>query len=130
MLLRLALPSLRADKGLVLTAVENCPLAFQFASEDVKDDRAFALCAIERSKSGAVLQFMPHELQNDHAVVEAAVTHEGMALQFASEGLRRNVAVVSAAVRNDCGAFDYALGDEARGDKAMLLSAVSQVCDQ
>ena len=35
----------------------------------------------------------------------------------------------SAAVRNDCDAFDYALGDEARGDKAILLSAVSQVRD-
>ena len=72
--LRCALPELKADRDLVLAAVQQNGWVLRHASEEPKADREVALAAVEQA--GEALEYASEELRTDREVVLAAVRHE------------------------------------------------------
>ncbi len=74
-------------------------------------------------RTGSLLKFVPAALQNNGAVVLAAVRSSGGALEYASETLRGNRQVVETAVRQFGMALRYA-SDKLKADRDLVLTAV------
>merc|ERR1711865_1000126 len=74
---------LRANRSIVLAAVQECGEAIRFAGgEDLKWDRELALAAVERSASA--LKLIPVWYQNDHSFILDAVRANGDAIHLVS----------------------------------------------
>ncbi|GAG11601.1 unnamed protein product, partial [marine sediment metagenome] len=101
----------RADRNVVLAAVQQSGLALEFASLALRADREVVLAAVQQS--GFALEFASLALRADRAVVLAAVLQEaGGALEFASETLQAGPGIRVAAHFDG---LDFAL-DELRAD--------------
>lgn len=100
--------NLKADRDVVLAAVNtrHRAAALQFASEELRDDRAVVLTAVE--DYGSALEYASEMLRADREVVLAAVENHGSGLKYASERLRANREVVLTAVENNGSALKYA----------------------
>ena len=121
--LEYASATLRNDRDVVLTAVQQNGRSLQYASETLRNDRDVVLAAQEQN--GVVLYFASETLRNDRDVVLAAVEQNAYALQFASETLRNDREVVLAAVEQNPYALQFA-SERLRNDRGVVLAAVEQ----
>ena len=71
----------------------------------VEDNMALVMAAVR--KDGKALEFAAPELREDRDIVKAAVKQNGQALQFASPELRKDPGIVMKAVKQD-GMASYA----------------------
>ena len=65
---------LRADPAVVMEAVQQCPLALQYASGAARADRTVVHEAVR--KSGRLLEYASDDLRADPAVVLEAIEHD------------------------------------------------------
>lgn len=94
---------------------------FIYSSGALRADREVVMAAVERD--GLTLQRAADELKADREVVQAAVQDKGGALEFASKQLRGDREVVMTAIREDACALEHA-SDELRGDRELAAEAV------
>eukprot|EP00928_Gymnodinium_smaydae_P004592 TRINITY_DN11560_c0_g1_i1.p1 TRINITY_DN11560_c0_g1~~TRINITY_DN11560_c0_g1_i1.p1 ORF type:complete len:389 (-),score=52.09 TRINITY_DN11560_c0_g1_i1:563-1615(-) len=147
-LLKFASDSVRADRELILLAVERDGRALQHASVDVQIDHEVILSALAHAMQapdvacmvgeafkkcraqivrkiveahGLMLAYVTETLQGDFE----AVLQNGFALQFAAPALRADFPVVSSAVQRHGGALQFASAD-LRANRDIVLSAVVQ----
>ena len=74
--------------------------ALEIASPELRADREVVLAAVEHDGwGGRSLGYASPELRADREVVMAAVRQRGLALEYASEALRADSEVVGAAVQ-------------------------------
>ncbi|CAE8647451.1 unnamed protein product, partial [Polarella glacialis] len=79
-------PDFRADREVVLAALQQGGDVLQFAALPLQMDREVALAAVQQN--GMALKYTGLALKADSSVVLAAVRRSGSALEFASETLR------------------------------------------
>ena len=89
---------LKADRGIVLAAVQLNGWALSFAATPLKADREIVLAAVQ--KEGRSLRYAAAPLRANREIVLAAVWQKGRALQYAATDLRADVQVVRAAVKS------------------------------
>jgi len=111
----------RADKDVLLAAVQNDGLALQFGVPKLRGDRDIVLQAVRQK--GTALGSASDELRNDVEIVLEAVKQDGWALQCASEEMKATKDIVIEAVRQKGGALNHA-SEELRGDRDVVLEAV------
>ena len=146
--LMFASAELRSDRGIVLNAVKQNPLALEDAADDLKADfslvqkaveiegcclrfastelrrnRVIAIAAV--SQNGHALRWVSNSLKGDKLVVQKAVSNAGSALQEASSNLRNDPTIVMAAVRNDGLALCHA-SNEVKECRSIVIEAVKQ----
>ena len=121
--LRFASEGLRADREVVVAAVKKIGLALEYASEDFRADKEVVLAAVQ--ENGSALTFASEDFRADREVVLAAVKESAYALRSASEDLRADREVVLAAVKRRGEALRFA-SEGLRADKEFVLEAVQQ----
>lgn len=109
------------DLDIMRVAVEQDPLALQFASDSLRKNAPLVCKALQRN--GLLLEEVHEDLQADREVVMAAVTENGLALEFASCSLTSDREVVAAAVASAPLALQFA-AEELQGDRELALAAV------
>ena len=115
--------ALRADKEVVIAAVQQNGNALKFASEELRADKEVVIAAVQQD--GGALEFASEELRADKEVVMAAVKQDGKALEYASEEFRADKEVVLAAVQNKGYALELA-SEELKSDRDIIIDAVYQ----
>jgi len=113
-------PEIRADKEVVLSAMQQNGLQLQYASAELRGDREVVLSAIQQH--GRYLQYASAEVRGDREVVLSAVQQSGMQLEFASTELRGDRELVLVAMRQGGSLLDASL--ELRADREVVLAAV------
>jgi hypothetical protein len=78
----------RADRQLILTAVNQTGLALQYASSDLQADREVVILAV--GQNWQALKFASIELKGDCELVEFAMQQDSRAFGYASKGLQRD----------------------------------------
>jgi hypothetical protein len=135
-MLEFASATIKADKKVVLAAVEKNRLVLQFANIDVQkiiilenpSMLEFANIDVQKriiTEKPAMLKFASSALKADRDAVLAAVRQNGYALKWSSEGLKANRDVVLAAV----GQYGWALcsaSEDLTADRDVVLAAVGQ----
>lgn len=114
-------PAARADREVVLAAVDQTGIALEAATPELRADREVVWKAVKRS--GMALQFAAPALRADRLVVLRAVARTGVALQFAAPELLADIEVVTVAVASDANALQHA-APEMRGNAQVLFTAV------
>jgi len=112
----------KADKSIVLAAVNSFGGTLQYASDELRADREVVITAV--SSKGVALEYASEELQADREVVLTAVTTNGNALGYASEELQADREVVHLAVATSGQALDYTT-TELQSDREVVLTAIS-----
>ena len=84
----------RAEKPLVLAAVERTGEALSYASKDLRADREIVLAAVKQDWKA--LRYASTNLRDDKEVVLAAVQADASALQYASETLQKDSEILRA----------------------------------
>ena len=74
--LEIASPAVKADKELVLAAVENGGLALEDASDNLRGDREIVLAAVQNN--GYALEYARSGMKADREIVKAAVKKQRM----------------------------------------------------
>lgn len=113
----------RADRDIVLAAVQEFGSALEHASINLKQDKEIVLAAV--STGGDALEYASAGLAADRDIVLAAASNFGAALEFASAELRRDREVALAACSND-GEVLRLLDRELQADREVVLVAVRQ----
>ena len=121
--LRHQAPALRADREVVIAAVEWDGCALQYAAPALREDRDVVLAAIKQN--GNALHWVSHVLYADPDVMLAAIKWDGCALEYAAPALRANRNFVLVAVKQDGWALQYA-APALREDRDVVLAAVKQ----
>ncbi|MDA9896791.1 DUF4116 domain-containing protein, partial [Gammaproteobacteria bacterium] len=114
---------LKADKEVVLAAVQQNVSALQYADKKLQADKEVVLAAVKQD--GFALDNADKKLQADKEVVIAAVQENVSALQFADKKLLADKEVVLAVVKQEGNALDYA-DKKLQADKEVVLAAVKQ----
>ncbi|MBF8263256.1 MAG: hypothetical protein HW387_921 [Parachlamydiales bacterium] len=94
-------------------------MAFQYASEALKNNREIVLVAVQQN--GMALQYASEALKNNREIVLVAVQQNGRALQYASEALKDNREIVLVAVQQNGAALQYA-SEALRHDQTFSLA--------
>lgn len=97
---------LQGEKDVMRAATSRTALAFEYASDSLKNDRRFVIAAV--TKNGRVLEYTSDRLKNYKKVVMTAVTENGRVLEYASDRLKSDEEVVMAAATNDMSAMAFA----------------------
>ena len=112
------------DRDCVLAAVRvNYGRALAKADTRFRADREVVLAAVQQD--GCTLEYASEDLRADRDVVLAAVRQRGFALKYASDDLRADREVVLTAVSRACGALQFASYDM-RADREVVLTAVRE----
>jgi hypothetical protein len=119
--LKFAAENLRADKEVVLSAVNKNGSTLEYASENLRADKDIVLAAVKRN--GEAIQFASDDLKAHREIVFAAVSNWGYSLQFIPENLRTDKELVLAAVNNNGLALEFASAD-LKADNDVILAAV------
>ena len=93
---------MRADREIVLAAVELDGESLQWASEELKDDKEVVIASFRADssfKQGRCLCYASEELKDDKVVVLAAIFSFCTALEFASDTLKADREMVLEAIR-------------------------------
>jgi predicted O-methyltransferase YrrM len=117
---------LRADREVVLAAVEKDSRALAHASYELRADQDVEFAVVARN--GDALVHASAELCADRDVVLAAVAQNGRALQYASEELRADRAVVLAAVAQNGRALEYASA-VLQADREVVLASQDSLAE-
>ena len=113
----------KADRDVVLSAVQHRGMALQFASAELRGDCDVVFAAVWQSCWA--LQFASAELRGDRDVVLAAVRRDGRAFRFASAELRGDRDFVLAVVHRDWSALQFA-SCELWDNRDVVLAAVQR----
>ena len=89
---------LKADREIVLAAVQQNVCSLRYAAVPLKADREFMLAAVQRN--ALALAYAAAPLTADREIVLGAVQQNGRALKYAAAGLQADVQVVLAAVKS------------------------------
>ncbi|MGL4540167.1 MAG: DUF4116 domain-containing protein, partial [Candidatus Rhabdochlamydia sp.] len=148
MALRHVPENLKADLEVVRAAIHQNPEALQFASRDIvltvltqyrkgyllkyasealKEDRAFMLAVVKRNSN--VLKYASEALKEDRDFMLAALKQNGCALYYASESLRKDKEIVSVAIKQNGNALKYA-SEALKKDRTFILFAIEQDNDE
>ncbi|CAJ1430415.1 unnamed protein product [Effrenium voratum] len=114
---------MRADRDVVLAAVQVQGEALEFAAEALRNDHEIVATAIRTSR-GWAMQFASQELRKDRRLVLGALHANGLMLEHAPS-LQGDAEIVVAAVRSNPAALQFAT-EKLKGDKAVVLAAVSK----
>merc|ERR1712242_228252 len=87
------------QRSFVMAALERDPLILQFASTALKADKELVLCAVNRSWKA--LQYAASELQSHLEVATLALAQNPLALQFTASNIKGNRDMVMDAVKKD-----------------------------
>eukprot|EP00971_Amphidinium_carterae_P119006 2357570-Amphidinium_carterae.1 len=112
--------SLRADREVVLAAVQKHGGALGLATEALRADREVVRAAVQ--KTGFALEHATKALRADHEIVLEAVRKHGGALSYATEALRADREVVQAAVQQEAAALRW-VADEMLEDPSFAPEA-------
>ena len=110
--LRHQAPALRADREVVIAAVEWDGCALQYAAPALREDRDVVLAAVKQDGTALICC---DEFKADCGVVLAAVKQNGNAFEYAALALRVDLQIVLAAVKLDGAALKFA-SDELQAD--------------
>jgi len=92
---------LKADREVVLAAVNQNGLALGYASDELRADREVVLAAVKKDgHDGSSLECASAELKADREVVLAAVNQNGLALGYASDELQADLICCIIAARH------------------------------
>eukprot|EP00931_Biecheleriopsis_adriatica_P036781 TRINITY_DN21150_c0_g1_i1.p1 TRINITY_DN21150_c0_g1~~TRINITY_DN21150_c0_g1_i1.p1 ORF type:complete len:955 (-),score=246.14 TRINITY_DN21150_c0_g1_i1:133-2997(-) len=91
--------SFRADRNLILEMVDHDPQSYMFASEDLLNDKNFALAVAKRN--GKALKYMLPNFRADPDIVRAAVSRDPGAAQFAHASRRAELGMIDQAVHGE-----------------------------
>ena len=100
--LKYASDELKADKDIVLLAVENKPESLRYASKELRNDKDVVIKAI--SKVGWILKYASLQLRKDIQVVKIALNAEikgASAFQHISSNLRKIPEIAILAINKD-----------------------------
>ena len=114
---------LRNNKTFALDVVISHKDAFQYAGEQVKNDKYTVIAMLQRFP--LKLREVSSAMQEDSDVVLAAVNANGLALRFAGELLKSNHSIVAAAVKQSPIALTYA-SIALKQNKNFILTLVRQ----
>mmetsp|Transcript_40277 Transcript_40277/g.124384 ORF Transcript_40277/g.124384 Transcript_40277/m.124384 type:complete len:427 (+) Transcript_40277:13-1293(+) len=95
--LRLAPASVCGDRETILGAVGQDAAALQYATEELRSDKALVVQAVRIR--GEALRYASAALRGDREVVIEAIAQDRLALRHASEELRADVGLLSEAMR-------------------------------
>ena len=119
--LEFASDSLKDDKEVVMAAVKESSFAFQYASDELKTDLDVIATGL---KNYLHLDKLPDKLKADKEVVFAFVATAGENLSdVKDETLRDDKDIVKAAVRNDSSAYEYA-SERLKADPEIISEAL------
>ena len=93
------------DYDVVMTAINNNPLALNFVGEDMLKNYEVVLNAV--SRNGVLLRLATF-YKNDLDIVRSAVSRNGMMLEYASLNLRGDYFIVHTALKQNYEAFRFA----------------------
>ena len=113
---------LKADKEVVLAAVKNTGYALEFASDELKADNEVVTVAV--NKAGDALAYASHDFKADKELVMLAVSNVGYALAYADDAFKADKEVVMAAVNSNGYALCLA-ADQLKADKEVVMAAVN-----
>ncbi|MBA3721276.1 MAG: DUF4116 domain-containing protein [Parachlamydiaceae bacterium] len=119
----LAHKDLWKNREFVLEVVKIIGSFLYNACSTLQNDKAVVMAAV--TQNGCALQFAHDDLRKERDVVMAAVTQHGCALQFAHDDLRKDREIVMTAITKRGDALRYA-HDNLRNDREIVMAAVTQ----
>lgn len=122
--LRAAPFAIRNDREAVLGAVGQNEAALEYATEELKSDKAFVLEAVKTY--GEAIRHAAAVLRGDREVVLAAICQNRLALRHASEELRADVGLVVEAMRNRGAGHNLECAAEELGAPLEVVREASQ----
>ena len=120
-------PELADDKETILKAIEYRPSIIRYASKRLQNDREVALEAIksnEKKRELFLYDYISEELKSDRAFAEAAIQINGNSLKFLSDDLRNDRELMLAAVKKGYH-FDQFENKQFLDDKEIVLAAIN-----
>lgn len=116
----------RSDYDSVLSIMQKCGIALEFAESSLQADRTIVAAAV--GQDGFALEYAADELRDDFDIVKLAVQQDGWALEFASSKLQDNAEIVLEAVRQTWKALRFA-STRVRRDEDIMAAALEQSPD-
>lgn len=114
---------LKRNKAFILEACQYNSGIFDYVSEKLKRDREFMAVAIGRN--AMVLDYAEYELKDNKSIVLAAVKRNGLALQYASRRCQMDRSIILMAVSQNGLSLEFA-STEWRRNREIVLKAVRQ----
>jgi hypothetical protein len=113
-----------SDRQAVAAAVPRCGACLELADEALQDDKALVLAAIAHTPYA--FRFASERLRNDRQVVLEAVKRAGALVQDLAEQLKDDDEIATAALRDDPQNLRF-LSDRLRSDKDFVVNGVGIV---
>lgn len=114
---------IKSNKEIVGEATYQNGYAFQWASDELKNDKDFILSFLRSNLSTRSLYYLPKEFKDDRDIIEKAIEQDGWALQYASDRLKNDKEIANLAVERNPLVFEI-LPESLRKDKDIILNAV------
>ena len=114
----------RANKKVIILAIQQEGKALQFANQKLRSDYDIVLCAIRNN--GLALEFASEDLRNNQSIVLEACEQNGNALQFASESMKQDRKVITVALEQNMLSLVHVPMDVIENDDSLIQSIVSQ----
>ena len=111
----------------ILYAIRQGNKAFQYASEELKNNKKFILEVIKNNtwNIGNILNYVSKVFFDDRDFVLELVKLNGMSLDYASKVFRKDKEIVLEAVKQN-GMALYSVSEELRKEKDVVLESVKQ----
>ena len=119
--LQFGVNSIQDDKEIVLLAIQQCPWAYLYASDRLKQDPQVMM---EAARHGCICG-ASQEIASNRKIVLNAVKVSAFNLMYVSEELRNDKEIVNAALCNDLGCFDN-IGSELLKNREFCKKMVLQ----
>ena len=113
--LEFASDTLKNDKEVVMNSVSKVGWTACYASEKLRADKELFLAGVQID--GQILYYASKELRDDEEVVLQAVRNKGLILKYASRRLRNNKEIILAAISQDKRAKEYIDSEELKQDE-------------
>ena len=94
----------RDDEEIVWSGLSNSGYTLKFASDRLKDNKKFAMKALEKS---SIFEFLSENLRNDKEIALFAVQKDGYFLMNASKRLKNDQEVVLKALESNLYAYSF-----------------------
>lgn len=115
--------ALRADREVVMAAVEKDGLTLQRATDNLKADREVVHTAVQ--DKGCALEFASDELRSDREVVLTAIREDASAVQHAAEQLREDHSIAMEAIQQNSFTIS-SVAPSVRSNREIILAAVQR----
>ena len=113
-----------SDRNVLAAALPRCGDCLELADEALQDDKALVLAAVANAPHA--LRFASERLRNDRQVVLEAVKRSGAVLQNLPEQLRDDDEIAAAALRDNPQNLRF-ISDRLRSDKDFVVNGVGTV---